>query len=69
MVSLRGYNLDKKKYDDMLEHNYGVKMNDTWKESIYKQNLKKDKNHEINTGNYNCEFELNIKAKIKIIQS
>ena len=66
-LALRGYDSDANKYNDILEHNYGVKMKDQYgKHEYIKHVLKKgNKINDINTGDYHCEFEIDMKARNK----
>lgn len=60
-LALRGHDSDANKYNDILEHNYGVKIKDEHGKNVsIEYVLKKgEKINDINIGEYHCNFELN----------
>lgn len=66
-LALRGYDPDANKYNDILEHNYGVKMKDEKGKNVsIKHVLKKGKKiNDINIGECYREFELDMNARAR----
>ena len=66
-LALRGYDSDAIKYNDILEHNYGVKMKGDNNQGVLIEHVlrKGQKINDINTERYSCEFELDIGTKNK----
>ncbi len=62
-LALRGYDPNVNKYNDILEHNYGVEMNEGGKGVIKVVLQKGQKIRDINSGNNYKKFELVPKAK------
>lgn len=65
-LALRAHYPESNKYDDILEHNYGIKMKDENNSLVLENVLKKgQKISTINDGEYHCEFEIIMEAKQK----